>query len=209
MERPVCIVLLVAAANLLLVALATAIVRSQPMRGGAPQHTVLTRSATQQTDDSSWKSIAENKAASSNLLANNLCSNLDLSAFDAGQACGSPLSAPCFDHSRCRCCDSSRRPRPTMYVYDDNCSLADSRELPKGTEEVADDRNRMNSYWRKAAHDAGLLAETYDSACLFVHVNQRVDREPCAPHAPLWNRGANHVMVDLTDYTRCATDPTN
>ncbi|CAN0349546.1 unnamed protein product, partial [Laminaria digitata] len=39
-------------------------------------------------------------------------------------------------------------------------------------------------------------------ACIFVHVNKLIDRPPCASTSPLWNGGANHVMVDLTDRTR-------
>lgn len=41
----------------------------------------------------------------------NRCSTFDLSAFDTGRECGSPLSWPCFDLSRC--VDGS-----SIYVYD-------------------------------------------------------------------------------------------
>lgn len=64
-------------------------------------------------------------------------------------------------------------------------------------------QNRKPSpIWRDAANEMGVLAETYESACMFIHVNNRVDREPCAVDTPLWNYGANHFMIDLTDSGR-------
>lgn len=71
-------------------------------------------------------------------------------------------------------------------------------------DEVLDGRH-LSSFWRVAARDAGLLAETYESSCAFIHVNNRVDQEPCAAETPLWRNGANHLMVDLTDSTRCVS----
>lgn len=43
----------------------------------------------------------------------NRCSNFDLSSFEVGRSCGSPLCAPCFDLSRCQ-----QGSGPTIYVYD-------------------------------------------------------------------------------------------
>ena len=126
-----------------------------------------------------------------------LCSVIDLSVFTTGKACGLPLSAPCFNNTRC-----ASLPLPTMYVYDYSCSLADSSLMANATAQNDDDRDRSGAIWRTAAANAGLLAEKYDSACLFIHVNQRVDEEPCASGAPLWSKGSNHVMVDLTDNSR-------
>lgn len=65
-----------------------------------------------------------------------------------------------------------------------------------------DDSRHQSSYWREAARDAGLLAETYESACLFIHVNNHAHNEPCATSAPLWNDGANHIMMEFTDWSR-------
>lgn len=42
----------------------------------------------------------------------NRCSDFDLSEMTDAMNCGSPLSAPCFDFSRCR-------DGPTVYVYDE------------------------------------------------------------------------------------------
>ena len=131
-----------------------------------------------------------------------LCSQIDLSVFAPGKVCGLPLSAPCFDSTRCSGALLSSLPRPLMYVYDNDCSLANSSLLGNATTYHADERDMSGAIWRTAAANAGLLAETYESACLFVHVNERVDHEPCASRAPLWNEGSNHVMVDLTDFSR-------
>lgn len=136
----------------------------------------------------------------------NRCSGLKLSTFDEGKECGSPFAAPCFDYNIN--CISLGQTTPTLhgrgkiYVYDYDCSLGNSSSLPM--EEVLDGRH-LSSFWRVAARDAGLLAETYESSCAFIHVNNRVDQKPCAPKMPLWRNGANHLMVDLTDSTRCVS----
>lgn len=106
------------------------------------------------------------------------------------QLCGPPLTLPCFDHSRC-----SRPPEgtgPSIYVYDDNCSLADSDQL----------LHRDASHWSDAVSRVGLLAKSYESACMFIQVNSHAHEEPCAPQAPLWNGGANHIMIDFTSWGR-------
>lgn len=50
------------------------------------------------------------------VVSTNRCSDLDLTGFAKAMNCGPPLSAPCFDFSRCR-------DRPTVYVYDSQVSL--------------------------------------------------------------------------------------
>lgn len=44
-------------------------------------------------------------------VSTNRCSDFDLSGFTDAMNCGTPLSSPCFDFSRCR-------DGPTVYVYD-------------------------------------------------------------------------------------------
>lgn len=123
------------------------------------------------------------------------CARVDMDRLTRGMACGSPLSAPCFDRTRCRA--PPHGPGPTVYIYDADCSLENSSELPPSNESL-----QLSYTWREAAREAGILAETYEAACMFVHVNKRTDRDPCPVGMPMWNGGANHVMVDLTDNTR-------
>ena len=125
------------------------------------------------------------------------CAGIDVSVLaDSMMACGAPLSSPCFDRDRCKP-RGLGGPGPSMYVYDATCSLADSSALPPSGESLM-----LSHAWREAAREAGVLSETYRDACIFVHVNKLVDRPPCASTSPLWNGGANHLMVDLTDRTR-------
>ena len=155
----------------------------------------------------------------------NRCAGLDMSLFDKGMICGWPLSYPCFQHSRCTpkaqgdgagawAREGEKEGAGEgggegsngvgMYVYDSECSLADSEMLSvDGLDQDGEKLGRHESawIWRKALKDAGLLAATYETACVFIHVNQ-VGVEPCAAEAPLWNGGANHVMVDLSDQSR-------
>lgn len=135
----------------------------------------------------------------------NRCSDFDLSTFDEGKACGSPFAAPCFDYNS-HCISPSQTTLTLqgtggIYVYDYDCSLGNSNSLPM-EQEVLDGRH-LSSFWRVAARDAGILAESYESACAFIHVNNRADQTPCAAETPLWKNGANHLMVDVTDSTRC------
>lgn len=106
------------------------------------------------------------------------------------QLCGAPLTSPCFDHSRCL--PPPEGTGPTIYVYDDNCTLANSNQL----------QHRDASHWSNAVRRVGLLAESYESACLFIQVNSHAHEEPCAPRTPLWNGGANHFMIDFTSWQR-------
>lgn len=125
------------------------------------------------------------------------CSEVDMAALAKGMGCGAPLSAPCFDRGRCRP-KVDGGPGPSVYVYDEDCSLENSSSLPPSHESM-----QLSPTWREAAREVGILSETYESACFFVHVNKGVDA-PCPTRSPLWNGGANHVMVDLTDLTRRA-----
>lgn len=45
------------------------------------------------------------------VVSTNRCSDLNLTGFGDAMNCGPPLSAPCFDFSRCR-------GEPAVYVYD-------------------------------------------------------------------------------------------
>lgn len=49
-------------------------------------------------------------------VSTNRCSDFDLSGFTKAMDCGSPLSSPCFDFSRCR------ESPPAVYVYDQEVS---------------------------------------------------------------------------------------
>ena len=134
----------------------------------------------------------------------NSCADLELSIFDKGESCGFPPAYPCFDHSRCLLPPQGSEPR--FYIYNQDCSLANSSELPEarsfpggvsgGTRLY---HHEIAWYWRQAAREAGVLAEAYESACLFVHVRIHQAEQTCAAHSPLWNGGANHIMLDLTD----------
>ena len=123
--------------------------------------------------------------------AGSRCSVIDFAKISTSMVCGAPLSSPCFDRDRCR------TRAPLVYVYDDTCSLAPSSALPPSNESLM-----LSHSWREAARNAGVLAEHYDEACLFISINKLIYRPPCATSSPLWNAGSNHVMVDLTDRTR-------
>lgn len=131
-------------------------------------------------------------------LERNRCSDNDLSLVAKGRGCGSPLSQPCFDFEQCK------RSRG-IYVYDYNCSLTDTKALLAADEEQRVGGKRDPHYidwvFRNAAQEAGVLAATYESACLFMHVT-RGEKEPCAVNTPLWKSGMNHVMVDFGDNGR-------
>lgn len=133
--------------------------------------------------------------------------------FDRGRACGPPLSSPCINLSRCHAGDIASLPAVRgghdgvsglkIYVFDSGCSLSDSRDLSfdGGGPGREQDPHFIDWVFRNAAREAGVLATTYDSACLFVHVT-RGEKEPCAVSTPLWNSGVNHVMVDFGDEGR-------
>ncbi len=126
----------------------------------------------------------------------NSCLDMDMSGFARGFSCGSPMSKPCFDFDRCG-------QTPSVYVYDSGCSLLDSSILLARDEADEPEGTRMNHQYlewimRTEIQEAGLLAESYESACLFVHVGEG-RRRSCAVDAPLWGEGMAHVMIDMSD----------
>lgn len=123
------------------------------------------------------------------------CAEVGMAMLIDTMSCGPPLGAPCFNSDRCT--PPPHGPGPSVYVYDAVCSLENSSELPPSNESP-----QLSHTWREAAREAGVLSEEYESACLFVHVNKLLDVDPCPINTPLWNNGSNHLMVDLTDYTR-------
>lgn len=132
----------------------------------------------------------------------NRCSDVDQTLFTKGMECGPPLSLPCFDHNRCSSLENTG-----IYVFDEDCSLSTTSDLlagPDGQKVAGIRMNRDHVAWelRNAAKEAGILAETYETACIFIHID--VGREwPCAVDQPLWNGGSNHLMLDMTDDGRC------
>ncbi|CAN0370913.1 unnamed protein product [Pylaiella littoralis] len=131
-----------------------------------------------------------------------------MSVFSNGITCGSPLSEPCFDFGRC---ESSSG----IYVHAANCSLWDTSALLAFDETVEADGGTLKrrskfeyddyiaSLLRDEAKKAGSLAQTYESACMFVHaISANQGYTPCAVEKPLWNDGANHVLIDLSDKGR-------
>lgn len=56
----------------------------------------------------------------------NRCRDFNLSKFGKGQSCGPPLSLPCFDYDRCQLPPEGKL---TIYVYDYDCTLADSDKV--------------------------------------------------------------------------------
>lgn len=75
----------------------------------------------------------------------NRCSDLDMSLFEKGLICGSPLTLPCFDYGRCQLPPEGKG--PTIYVYDHDCTLANSDELVMSDEHK--DGLHVDSHWRK------------------------------------------------------------
>lgn len=130
------------------------------------------------------------------------CSELDFSHFRRGRECGLPLSLPCFDYKRCR--PNSEGTAFRVYVYDEDCSLKASKEMPSFYTPTAP----IDCAMRHVARELGILAETYETACLFIHVRVHAwgVQNLCAPSAPSWNHGANHLMIDFTDETRWGTE---
>lgn len=126
------------------------------------------------------------------------CSGLDLAALDKGKGCGPPLSMPCFDHGRCE--PNPDGTGPKVYVYDDDCSLSPSFEMEMST--VVENDRALTPVLRGVANQLGLLADSYESACIFIHVNIYSGRGSCALSSPLWNEGRNHLMIDLSDWSR-------
>lgn len=68
-----------------------------------------------------------------------------------------------------------------------------------GLGQEKEDSHYIGWVFRNAAREAGVLADSYETACVFMHVNM-VNEESCVTRAPLWNNGVNHVMVDFSDW---------
>ncbi|CAM9868803.1 unnamed protein product [Ectocarpus sp. 12 AP-2014] len=131
----------------------------------------------------------------------NRCSDLDQSVFSTGMQCGPPLSPPCFQFNSTECLGNAG-----IYVFDSECSLLETSEL-----RVPDEGQKVSWAWmdhhyvewvlRNEAEQLGMLAETYESACILVHVSPG-STKPCAVDQPRWNGGANHLLVDMSDKGR-------
>ncbi|CAM9719158.1 unnamed protein product, partial [Ectocarpus fasciculatus] len=131
----------------------------------------------------------------------NRCSDLDQAIFSTGMQCGPPLSPPCFQFNSAECSGDAG-----IYVFDSECSLRETSELRAPDEGREVSRARMNHHYiewvlRNEAEQMGMLAETYESACMFVHVSPGSNK-PCAVDQPRWNGGANHLLVDMADKGR-------
>lgn len=130
----------------------------------------------------------------------NACGDLDARDFDEGRPCGSPFSSPCFNYSRCEFHENGAGPK--VYIYDQECSLRPSSELPMMEESGG--WGEVDPIYRKTAQEMGILADSHESACLLIHVRRTGHKHSnlCAPDSPSWNGGVNHVMVDFSDDTR-------
>ncbi|CAM9341025.1 unnamed protein product [Ectocarpus sp. 4 AP-2014] len=133
----------------------------------------------------------------------NRCSDLDQSVFSTGMQCGPPLSPPCFQSYSTECLSNGG-----IYVFDGECSLQDSSELLAADQEYEVSRTRVGDQdaavaLRNETAQLGMLADTYASACMFVHVGKGLKR-PCAVNQPRWNDGANHLLVDMYDKGRAS-----
>lgn len=145
----------------------------------------------------SSNNVVSNKDAAA-VVVGSTCHDVKMSVFGKGVDCGAPLSEPCFDFERCP--NSSAG----IYVYDGTCSLADSSTLLEPQEKTQTRWERkcddLDIILRNEAENVGLLAQTYESACLFVAATTRFTS--CAVRQPLWNGGSNHLLVDLSDRGR-------
>ncbi len=156
------------------------------------------------------------------------CSNSEFTDRAFERRCGTPLSSPCFNVSRCSGPPLGSGDRhffspgsiealvgggaasgSQIYVFDNYCSLADSDSIsedaldkegePLRNEELQE--HILSWVFRDAARQAGALAATYESACMFIDISWG-EKEPCPVNAPLWNNGSNHVMVNFGDKGR-------
>lgn len=135
-------------------------------------------------------------------IPDNNCARVNMSHVEKGNICGPPFGVPCFDYGRCRP-TSEGGTGVSIYVYDEECTLEDSSLLETASE--VENARMLSPIFREAAKELGLLAESYETACIFIHVNNAIklrDNTPCAVNTPLWRNGANHLMVDLSDNSR-------
>ncbi|CBJ48874.1 Glycosyltransferase, family GT47 [Ectocarpus siliculosus] len=93
-----------------------------------------------------------------------------------------------------------------IYVFDSECSLLETSKLRAQDEGKKVSSTRMHHHYvewvlRNEAEQMGMLAETYESACILVHVSPG-STKPCAVDQPRWSGGANHLLVDMSDNGR-------
>ncbi len=87
-------------------------------------------------------------------------------------------------------------PLPVKPALSDSSAL-----LTRNVTAAGEESNHLGWVFRNAALEAGVLAPTYESACIILHVSTNGE-EGCAFKSPLWNNGSNHVMVDFFDKGR-------
>eukprot|EP00752_Nemacystus_decipiens_P012930 g11444.t1 len=76
-----------------------------------------------------------------------------------------------------------------------------------GLGEEKDNHHFLGWVFRNAARQAGVLAESYESACVFMHAtgpgkrlnDTQLQWQHCPVRSPLWNGGVNHIMIDFGD----------
>ena len=91
---------------------------------------------------------------------------------------------------------------PAPFRHPAKPALSNSSALLAAGEPAAgEEYNDLGWVFRAAAQEAGVLAPTYESACVIMHVSTSGD-EQCAVQSHLWNNGSNHVMVDFYDQGR-------
>lgn len=114
-------------------------------RNTKPQHLEFIHATPTIGESSSQQQVGEPEA--------NRCSDIDMSLLEKGFVCGSPLSSPCFDYGRCQLPPQG----PTMYIYDNNCTLADSDKLDMSFEKYESvSHPPRDSHWRKVRTRAHL-----------------------------------------------------
>lgn len=124
--------------------------------------------------------------------------------------CGSPMSLPCFDRSRCL--DKNGQASLTVFVHDDECSAK-----PSLTTEHYDLDQKPLDHWpyaleradeplRLIARDRGVLAATPEDACIIIYNvirgNDQRWWKSCILSTSTWDGGRNHLLYDLTDSVR-------
>lgn len=90
---------------------------------------------------------------------------------------------------------------PSALLDSSELLAADGSGTAVGDEK--DDPHYIGWVFRNAAREAGVLADSYESACVIMHVS-RAGRgsHDCALRSPLWNDGVNHVVVNFGDTGR-------
>lgn len=102
----------------------------------------------------------------------NRCSDFDLSGFADAMNCGPPLSAPCFDFSRCR-------DGPTVYVYDRQVRVW---KAPSTLFVCRRNHIFVREIWLKLLRENLECTERILNVFLFMMSNQTVTVIPGASH---------------------------